>query len=198
MCRLWWQAGHHRVWRSIQLRDLLGYVKDLTRRKHFASLVEAITFQPGDTTLADGRLSIPLLDFKRLTSVKSHESNYDGVRSENVMSLIVSSLRSWVIEESDVIRRSDHAADDITVMSALSTKAASLHTLDIDMNCDDSLGPVIYEMLDNLTALEHLNMRSIGEILHQSYPPDVFLQKVLTNQQAESCHCQLHPRRRLL
>jgi len=181
VCRLWWQAGHQRVWRSIQLRDSLGYVKDLTRRKHFASLVETITFQPGDNTLANGQKTIQFLDFKRLIAVNSHGSNYDGVRLENVKSLIVSSLRSWVVEESDVRRRSDHGTDDITVMSALSTKAASLHTLDIDMNCDDSLGPVIYEMLDNLSALEHLDMRSIGEILHQTYPPDVFLQKVLTN-----------------
>lgn len=180
-CRLWWHVGHHRVWRSIQLRDLLGYVKDLSRKQYFASLVETITFKSGDNVLARGHSSIPLLDFERLAYVKIHGSNLDGLRTENIMSLIVPSLRSWVIEESMINRKSGHEANDITAMRVLSTAAATLRTLDIDGYCYYSLGPVVWEMLDSLTALERLHFRYIGEILHQSYHPEVFLRKILTN-----------------
>jgi len=179
VCRLWWLEGHHRVWRKIQLRDLTGYVKDLSRRQYFASFVEELAFEPDDTILADARMSIPLLDFKRLSSVKLYGSNLDGARTGNIMSLIVPSLRSWTIKESDVSRKANHDQDDITAMSALLTGAATLRSMRIDMDCSHTLGPVVYQMLDVLTAVEHLHMGLLCEILLEINPPEDFLRKML-------------------
>jgi len=149
VCRLWWLEGHHRVWRKIQLRDLTGYVKDLSRRQYFASFVEELAFEPDDTILADARMSIPLLDFTRLSSVKLYGSTLIGARTGNLMSLIVPSPRSWTIKESDVERKDNHYQDDITTMSALLTGAATLRSLRIDMDCNHTLGPGVYQMLDD-------------------------------------------------
>jgi hypothetical protein len=165
VCRLWWQEGHQRVWRNVQLRDLYDCVNDVSRRQYFASLVETIVFRPGDTILAEQRLSHQLLAFSRLSSVE----------------MIVPSLRSWSVEYGDVQRKGDRETDDIAAMSALLTGCATLSFLNIQFDCKPSLGPVVYEMLDAITDVEHIHLQFIGEILYDIYPSEDLLQRLLCN-----------------
>jgi hypothetical protein len=156
-------------------------VKDVSRRQYFASLVETIVFRPGDTILAEQRMSRNLPNFSRLSSVEICGSNFEGARTENIKSLIVPSLRSWSIEHGDIQRRGDRETDDIAAMSALLTGCATLSFLYIQMSCEPSLGPAVYEMLDAITDVEHIHLQRIGEILHDTYSPEDLLQRLLCN-----------------
>lgn len=181
VCRLWWLEGHHRVWRKIQLRDLIGYKKDLSRRQYFASLVEEIYVQPGDTTLASERLSLQLLDFSRLSSVYLLRSNLEGVRKDNIMSLIVPSLRSWAMDHEDEATGGPQKADDMTTFGALLTGCSSLTALHVEPYCHDSIAPVVWKILDVITAIECLSFGDIAETLHGIYHAEDLLRKLLCN-----------------
>lgn len=54
-------------------------------------------------------------------------------------------------------------------------------TLHIQQDCDDSVAPVVWKILDVITAIENLHFGDLAEILHAIYRPEEFLRKLLSN-----------------
>jgi hypothetical protein len=181
VCRLWWQSGHKHVWRRVQLRDLYCYVKNIERRHYFASLVQEISFEAGDTILADHKLPLGLLNFSRLDTINMWCSNIVGVRFANIDSLFVPSLHSSTIEKDDKPCGYESDEDVLALLDALRSRLATFTTLHFDVFSQDLASPVLYGMLDDMTAIEDLQSGRIAEEMHGENAPENLLQKMLAD-----------------
>lgn len=179
VCRLWWTEGHKQLWRRSQLVHLL-LVKDIDRRRYFASLVEKLTFSPDDNALASTQMEREPLAFSRLATIKMWQSNLADVVPLNIESLIVPSLRTLSIQPHPISWERTSEQDDFTFLNALSACLANLTTLRFEIGNSNVEEDQLFTLFDGLVAVEHLEIGHIAESLFSIPQPEDFLQRMLS------------------
>jgi hypothetical protein len=165
-------------------------VNDPTRRAYFASLVKHVHIQPGDNILSDSQTTFSELQFPRLESIYFHPSNIVDMRSANIEALMVPSLRSFTLglgfsdDEGGSFRwEGDREQDSTTLLNALMIRRASLTTLNLcfDSHLPESVEPLLLELLDGTTAVEHLMLEGSSDTLINNTAPEDLLHTLLAN-----------------
>jgi hypothetical protein len=187
VCRLWYSVGREHVWREFdgQLRGLVLNVTDQARRYYFASLFRTIYIPPGDYILGNTNNRLQSLRFPRLESIHMHLSNLVGIRSENIEALIVPSLRSFRLEHCPEDYRGDIEEDSEVLLNAMINGCASLRTLSLDFGykIPEEAETLLLNLLDGITAIEHLDIGQPGDNMFRDYPAEDLLQRLLANKQ---------------
>ncbi|CAD0095897.1 unnamed protein product [Aureobasidium mustum] len=178
VCRQWWEEGHHLLWRKIQVRDLLFYVRDPARRSYYASLVEELVFEPDDHVLSTTRMANASLSFPRLQSVRLNETNILNVRHENLSSLLTSTLRLLSFHGDAEVYHPTRDRDDQVLFNSLLARCGSLVTLKFDTWCHDSKWPTNLSIVERSTSIEHLTLGYVLERIMANHPPDDTLHKL--------------------
>lgn len=174
VCRKWYLEGHHLVWRQIQLRDLLFYVRDPVRRNHYASFVEKLVFKPDDTILSTRRMADAALSFPRLHTVIINETNMLNICPENISALITPSLRSWSIDNYGASFDGTYDRDSRIYLDALLAGCGGLTQLDFDTEYVSGKQRTILKILDRIDSIEVLNLGDVAEYLADECPQEFF------------------------
>ncbi|KAH0339620.1 hypothetical protein KCU81_g7221, partial [Aureobasidium melanogenum] len=175
VCRKWWIESHHLLWHRVQLRDLLFYVQDPMRRRHYASLVRRLDFKPDDTTLSTEEMADAALSFPRLHSVYINETNMLNVRPENISALMSPSLRLWSVDnDSDTSSNRNYNRDSRIYLHALLEVCGGLTQLDFDTNFVIHKLPLVLSILERIDSIEVLNLGDVAEYLANKCPQDFF------------------------
>lgn len=196
--RLWWNMGFPRLYGQSegQLSGLDRNVSHPARRQMYANTVRHIHMLPGDMILANNRRKLETLDFPRLESLTYYYSNLIPARRRNIEALMVPTLRTVQLGEYEddgvgdhgdqsfgepeelerlYVRDEDHWED--AFFTALTTVCASLTTLTLPFT-DGRSDALILDLLDRLTAIEHLDLGGVSTTIAKDTPQDVLLHKL--------------------
>jgi hypothetical protein len=112
------------------------------------------------------------------------------MRSANIEALMVPSLRSFTLglgfsdDEGGSFRwEDDREQDSNTLLNALMIRRASLTTLNLcfDSHLPESVEPLLLELLDGTTAVEHLMLEGSSDTLINNTAPEDLLHTLLAN-----------------